>query len=509
MEFTKRIKRFSGRVIFKNSQNLRRLLHPYRYVTLSELCNSIGFDLEQQSEWVKPNRNCVISHICTLETIVFPKNCICYVNTPEEAHKAMQKGALAVLYKENIEGVRCLVDEDPFAIYCKMCNFYRKQNQEVSITAVTGSIGKTTTKNMIASVYSAALGGAFYTSANENTPTTVGFALQHIPLHCKRMVQEVSENVPNETSYMAKMLQPRIAVITTIDKSHFEAFNSELGIVKEICSISEGIAENGHIIVMKDGFSWFDLLKGKHVITVSSSDSTADYYAKDIQVVPNGIDFTVVDSIHGKEYPVSLTNIFAVHNVTSALCAFAAGILEGIQPSTIARGIADFRTEGIRQNIVKTGDNITIYADCYNAVAKSVRSAVATCDIIPIQGKRIAVLGDIEECGAISDEIHDEIVDVAFNSNFDVLIPVGEKITSAVNRSTKCRETLSVISCENKSKVEEYLKNNVSKGDLILFKSSNYGGLHTCIYHLWPNTYSQMFEYTDRYEWWKAITSVN
>lgn len=509
MEFTKRIKRFSGRVIFKNSQKLRRLLHPYRYVTLLDLCNSIGFDLERQPEWVKTCRNCVVSHICTLETIVFPKNCICYVSSSEDAHKAMQKGALAVLYEENIEGVRCLVDEDPFAIYCKMCSFYRKQNKDVSITVVTGSIGKTTTKNMIASVYSAGIGGAFYTTANENTPTTVGYALQHIPYHCKRMVQEVSENVPNETSYMSKMIQPRIAVITTIDKSHFEAFNSEMGIVKEICSISEGVAEDGHIIVIKDDFKWFDLLNNKHIVTVSSNDTTADYFAKDVKVVSNGLHFIVVDSIHQKEYPVDLTNIYAVHNVTSALCAYAAGMCEGLEPSAIIQGLADFRTEGIRQNIIKTEDNITIYADCYNAVAKSVRSAVATCDIIPIQGKRIAVLGDIEECGSISDEIHDEIVDIAYNSKFDILIPIGEKITSAIRRNPKNSNTLKVCLCEDKSTAEKILKQIVSSGDLVLFKSSNSGGLHTCIYNLWPRTYAKLYEYTDQYKWWKAVTSVN
>ena len=121
-----------------------------------------------------------------------------------------------------------------------------------------------------------------------------------------------------------------------------------------------------------------------------------------MSVLKSGLSFVVVDNSNGTEHPVRLNNIYARHNVSAALRAFAAARCEVLPYSLIVKGLAEYHTTGVRQNVIWTEDGICLYADCYNAIATSVRSAVETSDIIPVTGKRIAVLGDIEEWDSLS-----------------------------------------------------------------------------------------------------------
>ena len=360
---------------------------------------------------------------------------------------------------------------------------------------------------MIVSVYSAYDKKTLYTPANDNSPSMVGYAVQHIPSRCRLMVQEVLENMPNETGYMSMMLEPRVAVISAIDNSHFESFGSVEGILNEICSIVKGLQPQGCVIIDKDDFSRVaELLKGKRVITVSDSDMTADYYAENIQVSQDGLLFDVIDKETQVRQEVKLVNIYARHNISAALRAFAAGRCEGVPYDKIIEGLANYRTAGVRQNVVWT-NNICIYADCYNPIATSVRSAVETACPINVSGRRLAVLGDIEECGDASDSQYDECMSIINQSGFDVLMVIGEKMNAALSRS-QMREDLVVIPCKDKTEVESYLRDNVASGDLVLLKSSHSGNLVTVIQHLWPSAYKEMNAYNKAYRQWKFSSAL-
>ena len=133
-----------------------------------------------------------------------------------------------------------------------------------------------------------------------------------------------------------------------------------------------------------------------------------------------------------------------------------------------------------------------IYADCYNAVAKSIEAAIDSCQTIPLIGcdgrrpRRIAVLGDVEEAGSLSHDMHVEIVQYVAKSNFDILIVAGEKLAQAVEHISNS-ESLKIMICTNHESVVDAIKSiNLNSGDLVLFKSSHSGHLEKVMLRSFP-----------------------
>ena len=234
---------------------------------------------------------------------------------------------------------------------------------------------------------------------------------------------------------------------------------------------------------------------------VSANDNAADFYASNICVNTEGISFDVIEKSTGNIYPVKLVNAFAEHNVTTALLAFAAGVVSGVDYDKIVAGLYDYRATGIRQNVYNSGKTV-IYADCYNAVAKSVRSAINASCKIPVRGKRIAVLGDIAEAGDYTESTHLEIADIVNKSSFDVVMTFGKELKKAL-ASTKMRDDLLVLTFDNQKMLNKALKKQVKNGDLVLFKASHSGNLKKSISKTFPiaYTYQAVKYYSARLMW--------
>ena len=491
---------------------VRRLLSPKKFVTLRTLCKYAEVDITSCSQAVHACLDKTVNHVSMIDedVAVYPIGSICVARDMKEAALAMTHKPIALLTEQQFGDYPCLVVPNVSSTFSRFCHYYRELNKDVHITAVTGSIGNSTTKGMIASVYSEYDKKALYSLANDNSPAMVGYAVQHIPKKCKLMVQEVLENIPNETGYMSKMLEPHVAVIAAIDNSHFEAFESPEGIVKEICSIAEGLQDNGYVVIDKEDMPRAEkYLAGRKVVTVSDADTTADYYAENIQITQKGLKFDVVERETGRREEVRLVNIYARHNVAIALRAFAAGRCENIPYEVIASGLGNYRTLGYRQNVVWTQNGVCLYADCYNSIASSVKAALDTSDVISVKGRRIAVLGDIAECGSLSDEEHDKVVQSVNESAFDVMLSVGKNMNAAVRRG-KMRESLQCFPCETRENVVKELRKIVKPGDLVLVKASGAGKLEKVIKALWPEDYHQMITpYIKRRRSWEFYSAIH
>ena len=486
-------------VCLKNARRVlketaRRLCYPEKYRSVGFLCDYLGDEITINDP-VKAIRQKIVTSICTFQSDCPPKDsaCLAYVNpvygntdTQKYAARAMQRGALVLITDRSYSDYPCIISKDPIKTYARLCNFYRDLQPKVRITAVTGSIGKTTTKNMIAEVYKTSF-KTLYTEENNNTKTTVGFAVQHIPNWAEMMVQEVHEGEPNETQWLSLMLHPEVAVITSIDHSHYQFFGSADKIIEECCALTKYMSDTGIVIVNKDEFARFDLLNGRRIMTISLDDETADVYASKIELDNDGLSFLV--HVREKEAPVGvrLNNIFAKHNVISALYAFASGYCQGVPIENIVQGLSNYRTSGIRQNIIKTSDGVTLYVDCYNAVAKSMKSAIEACDSIPVSGKRIAVLGDIAEVGDLSESMHEDVISFIDESKFDILLIMGDQMKKAAGTMSN-RDSLLIQSFDNRSVLSDYLRVVIAKGDLVLFKASNASNLKECVLRVWPET---------------------
>lgn len=468
---------------------VRRVRFPQKYLTAGELLSIGGVDINALSPQVNKLLDIKIRHIGKADYRL-RKNSICQIMENEDkADFAMRNGAVILISKKQVKTYPCVVVDNPVEVYSNICRYYRDMLPNLTTTVVTGSIGKTTAKEMINSVYSV----QYRTSccvANSNTIHAVGYAAQHIPPYSEKMIQEISEDEPNTVQYVSSIMHPKVVVLTAIDKSHFEHFGSEEAIAEEICSAVRGMSKDGQVIVNLDEFSHYNLLEGHIVRTVSIGNANADYWASEVDVRNDGLHF----NIHyegGKSVPMILSNIYAVHNVISALYAFAAGMCEGVDVNNIVRGLSSYRTSGIRQNVVRTQDGVLLYADCYNSIAKSVKSAIGAADSIPIEGRRLAVIGDIGECGSLSDQIHEELIQIVNESAFGTLLVVGQEINKAVAK-VKVRPSLQIKACKNNSEVIKFIRENVKCGDLVLFKASHSGHLDSCIKTLWPREYKMM-----------------
>ena len=445
----------------------------------------------------------------------FEPNCICvgmYWMNDDDLRWAIKNGALAIVTKKQIDNLPCIIVDNPLEVYAKMCLYFRKLHSNVSATLVTGSIGKTTTKRMVESVYEQQY-RTFANPTNRNLLRSVGFSMQHIPPRTQKIIEEVSEDTPGYAIHSSTACKPNTIVITPVDKSHLEAFGSQDAIVEEICSVTKAMDKNGTVIINKDDFeNLSQFLNIDKIITVSITDTNADIYAQNIQVVNAGLEFDIIDGTT-KYSKVKLYNIYAVHNVLIALFAYAAGKSEGVTPLNIIKGIQNFKTLGIRQNIFRTSDNVLVYADCYNAVAKSIESAIKSAEIIPLNEKasgknrRIAVLGDVEEAGELSQQTHEDIINIVNNSLFDHLIITGKKLKAAFEKS-KTREDLMVYCCDNhKQAIDELKKLSPNDGEIVLFKSSRSGQLEKVMLSVFPETQYLIKEEEKKVNaWHKKIT---
>lgn len=449
---------------------------------ISDICQSVSPELKEKE-------NMPLYQICRAGSRMLDNN-ICvqlYEDGDNLMRWAVENGSVAIVTDHQIDGLPCIVTDSPVAVYARLCS-YLKTRGKYEVTAVVGSIGKTTTKKMVSSVYAASF-NTFADPENENQIDCVGYICQHIPAKTEKLVQEVSEDTPGVVHYMSEMLKPRIAVVTAIDKSHIEAFGDEEGIYKEILSIVDYMPEDGILVVNKDEYNFEKYVKGHRVVTVSKDDRSADYYAEGISLDYSGLSFSVVCAANGKKLPVVLHGIFALHNIVYALSAIAAGVSAGASFEKAVKGICKFRTTGIRQNFYDTlfGRN-RLYVDCYNAVARSVKSAITTSDKIPSRGRKIAVLGDVEEAGETSELIHREIIETVNRSGFNILLAFGPKIGKAVDE-VKTREDLKVMTYGNKKDLMNKVKSLCGNNNLFCFKASRKSALESCVQKAWPLTY--------------------
>lgn len=487
--------------VIKIAGCIRRLRNPKKYKSLGFLCDYLG-DGVTLNRKAKAMINTIISQICTRDSWYCPKGSICYIAHEEDIVNVINKGCEILITNKDFVEYPCMISDNPLEVYAKLCKYYRDLQNKVSITGVTGSIGKSTVKNMIGSVYSTQY-KTTYTETNANTKTTVGFAVQHIPNWAEKMIQEVHEGEPNETQYISEMLHPNVFVITAIDKSHLEFFGTPERIVEEVCSVTKYMEPSGKVIVNIDEFDRFELLIGRTIVKVSTQDTNADFYCENINIDENGLSFYVVIKSKNERYLVRLHNMFAIHNVSCALYAFAAGYCEGVEPNNIIKGLAKYRTKGVRQNVLRSNDGVLVYADCFNAVARSMKSAIDACDLIPIKGKRIAVLGDVEEAGEMSELMHREIIGYVNASKFDILLAKGSKIKKAIE-ATDIRDSLKVECCDSVDELSKLVKKQSCCGDLVLFKSSHSGNLDKCIVKVWPELRDEVVGNTEAaYNEWK------
>lgn len=399
------------------------------------------------------------------------------------AQWAVNRGAVAVLSTRQIKSFPCIIVPDVHdALEALMAPFYAARH--VPATVITGSVGKTTTKNFVNCVYKRKY-HTFCNITNGNTFEYLCYLLQRFDRRAKQFVQECNESDPRNAHHCSVVLNPEIALITNMDRSHIGELGSEENIMHAICEITDGMDENGVVIINGDDPNSVKCSFRQRVIRVAINDTTADCVASNLV---SGVNSVAFDLHYNAECTHILLPIPGVHNAYDAMMAYVAGRMKNIAPAEIAAALAKYRPLGFRQNIYKDGTK-RMYIDCYNASAKSVKSSLNMLDsaYVKANGRRIAILGDIAEIGEYTEATWQEIGQSVSSSKIDVLITYGQD--SKIAHKYVERNTCALYHTSEEAELVSLLHQLVKPNDILLFKASRTMKLEHVVKLAFPRAY--------------------
>ncbi len=350
--------------------------------------------------------------------------------------------------------------------------FY-KEKYRIPTVAITGSVGKTTTRDLVHAALSAKY-NTVKTKKNYNNDIGVPLTIFTQESEHERAVVEMGMSHFGEIERLSEIVRPDAAVITNIGMAHIANLGSQEGILKAKLEVTKYFNENNTLIVNGDD-KFLSSIKDTNpvykTIYFGIDNPQNDVYAKNIvNKGLSGIEFTAV--VDSKEYRVYVSQI-GVHNVYNALAAICAGLVFGVEVEDSIRGIADCEYTSDRLELLRNGD-VEIINDCYNASPDSVKAALA---IMPYSTKkrRIAILGDMLEMGEYADKAHYELGDYVIKNNIDTLITAGEnaKCIAECAKKALMRE---VYSFNTTDEAASFSATYVKPDDCVLVKASH--GMH-------------------------------
>lgn len=386
------------------------------------------------------------------------------------SYALVDKKGLEVLGNE-IPKEKLIVCEDTEQGFLDIAGYYRNKFQ-FKMVGVTGSVGKTTTKEMIAQVLSA----QYHTLKTEgNFNNRVGLPKTLLRLDCdvETAVIEMGMNHFGEISDLTRRAKPDLAVITNIGVAHIEYLGSREGILKAKLEILEGMQPQAPLILNYDD----DLLcqfadPQRNIISYGIENENSDIKAKEIVEEDNSTRFVIMAD--GCEYPALIPTI-GKHNVLNALAAFAVGTQFGMQPQTIVEALSHYKPSGMRQKIVER-NGIRVVEDCYNAGPDSMRAALRAFGSMKRpkgRSRKIFVMGDMFELGEYSQQAHYEAGLNAAKEDIDILYCCGEYSKAAEQGAKEAAgDRMEIVHFENKEEMTKKLLSIIRKGDTLWVKAS-------------------------------------
>jgi UDP-N-acetylmuramoyl-tripeptide--D-alanyl-D-alanine ligase len=337
------------------------------------------------------------------------------------------------------------------------------------VTVVGGSNGKTTTKELIASVLRQKL-ATLWSEASFNNDIGVPATLLRLEARHQAAVLEAGTNHPGELAPLVRMIQPGLGIITSIGREHLEFFGDEAGVAQEEGWLAELLPLAGKLLLNGDS-PWAEVIAARaraKIVRVGVGVNN-DWRATKVRLDKNGVTFQVVaprPEFSG-EYRI---NLLGRHQVVNALLAIGAGEEHGLSRSEIQRGLAECQPPKMRMQYWEAG-GVRVLEDCYNANADSTRAALETLCDLPLQGRRVAILGDMAELGAQSDAAHAEMGRRAAELKVGQLFTVGRN-SLATAQAAREAGLARVIEFADVEAAVRAVKNFLKPGDVVLLKAS-------------------------------------
>lgn len=473
-------------------------------VCLDELAAAIGGRLEKRTSPWEPSRTSLQSHtplvtaVCT-DSRRLLAGCVFVALKGErfDGHRfvaeALAKGAIAAIVEEGYvadiwgeltreaavpPGGFCLVVvPDTLKALGDLARWYRARF-DVPIIGVTGSVGKTTTKEMVAAIL-AQRGPTLATPSNQNNEIGVPMALLGLERRHWAAVVEMAMRGAGQIAYLAQMARPQVGVITNIGSSHLEFLGSHEAIARAKGELLEALpADGAAILPAADPF--LPLLRSLCVAPVITfglaGEGKPDVAVTDLAVEPTASRFCL--EMFGRRVPVRLP-VPGRHNARNAAAAAAAAWQVGASAEEIAAGLETIRLPEMRMRVTTVPPGVTVLDDSYNASPQSMAAALEHLHCLPGQ-RHLAVLGDMLELGSESEAGHRAVGRCA--ASLDVLIAVGERarhiVAGAVEGGLSPERA---IWCGDVEAALAALRAELRPGDTVLVKASRGMGLERVV----------------------------
>lgn len=395
---------------------------------------------------------------------------VCYKGARVNGHNFMadclKKGAACCLSeREPVDAseMPCIVVDSTLRAIAALAGWYRSLF-DLPVVGITGSVGKTTAKEMIWAV----LNQKHKTHKNRmnfNNEVSLPLMLLEMPEDAQAAVMEMGISDFGEMSRLAAMVRPNVVVMTNIGDAHLEFLGDRQGVLRAKTEVFSFLTGEGMAILNGDDetLAGYDCPVKK--ITFGLKEHN-DFYAKDIENLGGeGMRMTLCH--HGASFPVEIP-AFGVHMAYAALMGAAVGWTLGLNDQEIAAGIANYETVGNRAKLINTG-SFTVLSDCYNANPNSTASAIDS--LVTLTGRKVCILGDMLELGENTLNLHKKTGAYAAQRGVELVIGCGNLSKSTCVGAQEAGGK--ACHFENKAALIEKLGELIQPGDSVLVKASH------------------------------------
>ena len=404
---------------------------------------------------------------------------------------AVKSGAIALIvqksYKSSIYNNKLIKVDDVYKTLILMAQAARKRvNDSANIIAITGSSGKTSTKEMISSALST-LGLTYSNTGSFNNHVGVPYTLVNMSRNIEFGVFEIGMNNSNEISKLARLVKPNIAIITNVSEAHIGNFKSIKEVIKAKAEIFEGLVDKGYILINRDFEHYNEIItyseKLKNITTITYGlDNLSDIYLIERVVSKKGQKITV--SAYGKNYTYEI-NFDGLHQAINSLavvgvllilkCDVKKG-LNNLYKSTVPIG------RGNKYDLLIDEKKSLLIDDSYNANPSSVIASLNMLNEIAVNNRKVLILGEMGELGKHSLLLHKKLYNYLINLNINLVIFVGKNTKNLYNISKNN------IECSWSESAEQIIKSDIDKlikpMDTILVKGSRYMKMEVVVNYL-------------------------
>lgn len=382
-------------------------------------------------------------------------------------HAAKENGAIATLWqkeKANVPSDLVVLPVEDVTQAFQIVAQYYKQKIAPKTVAITGSNGKTTTKDMTASVLAQKY-RTYKTQGNYNNDLGVPYTMLHMPDDTEVLILEMGMDHAGEIHFLSQLGQPDVAAITLIGEAHLENLGSRKNIAKAKMEIVDGLAQDGALFVPADEPLLTDLIAPISQEVQTFGLGQGDLQAEIVNETSESTEFEINDASF-------IIPVLGGYNVKNALIAYGIGCYFGLSMEQIKNGLAQVELTKNRTQWLQAKNGAKLLSDVYNANPTAMRLVLESFGRLTLPGRRIAVLADMLELGPDSSAMHASMAE-AIVGFYDFVYLYGEQMQALANRLTELNVPHAYFIPAQRQAFLEQVQKEIQPTDSVILKGSN------------------------------------